>query len=220
MRSWEIEALARETMRPGDTREASLVLGRAFAENPVARACLSHLDRSTRLERVTRLNRGLVGATLRAGGDLEVTRHASPGGSARIAGVQLSFAPGRWPLGPRAYRSMAVGALSTGLRGTWRYALWDHHVHPHHPREPHFYLFVLGVDPDLQGRGVGGALLRRFCARADAARTLAYLETDKPESVRIYEGHGFEVARELEIPPLSAGNGPLRTWTMRRPPRE
>jgi len=171
-------------MRDAEARATGEVLGRAFAENPVARACLSFCDREARLSRVTWLNRGLVEAARRAG-TIEV------------------------------YPWMAGGALATGVRGAWRYARYDHEVHPFHPREAHFYLWVLGVEPALQGRGVGSALLRAFCARADAARALAYLETDRHESVLLYQRHGFEVAQEVTIPAL----GDLRAWMMRRAPR-
>lgn len=207
---WRIDA-----MRRGEGRAASLVLGRAFAENPVARACLSHLDRQARLAAVTRLNRGLLEAARRAG-EIELARDG-----ARIAGAQLWYPPGRWPPGALVYPWMAAGGLGTGLRGALRYARYDHTVVRFQPREPHFYLFMLGVDPDLQGRGVGSALLRRFCARADEARTLACLETDRRQSVLLYQRHGFEVARELDIPALSApgSSEPLHVWTMRRDPR-
>ncbi|UJR84791.1 GNAT family N-acetyltransferase [Sandaracinus amylolyticus] len=202
--SWGVGA-----MRDGEGRAAGEMLGRAFAENPVAKACLSFCDRETRRSRVAWLNRGLVEAARRAG-TIEVVREGD-----QVVGAQLSFAPGTWPLRASVYPWMAGGALGTGVRGAWRYARYDHEVHPFHPREPHFYLWVLGVEPALQGRGVGSALLRAFCARADAARMLAYLETDRWESVLLYQRHGFEVAQEVTIPAL----GDLRAWMMRRAAR-
>jgi ribosomal protein S18 acetylase RimI-like enzyme len=201
--SWIVEPFG-----DASEREVSAVLARAFAENPVARACLSHCTQEDRLARVDGLNLGLVRATLRRG-TVEIVRDG-----ASICGAQLSYAPGRWPVDARAWLSMARGALATGLRGVRRYQRFDAAVHPLHLREPHFYLWVLGVDPSMQGRGVGGALLRTFCARADEAEMPCYLETDKESSVRLYERHGFEIEDELIVRAL----GELRVWTMVRPP--
>lgn len=195
--------------RGDDAVAIGAMLGRAFAENPVARACLDRASEAERLAKVTRLNVGLTRAALRAG-EVEIVREGGV-----IAGAQLSFAPGRWPLDLRAWLAMAWGALGTGWRGVERYALYDEHVHPLHPTGPCFYLWVLGVDPPLQGRGLGGAMLRALCARADRAGVPTYLETDKESSVRMYQAHGFEVERDITIAKL----GDLRTWTMLRHPR-
>lgn len=185
------------------------MLGRAFADNPLARACLSHCTAQQRLTRVSALNAGLVGAA-RRDGTIEVARDGDA-----IVGVQLWFAPGAWPLGLGAWISMARGALATGWRGVDRYARYDQHIHPLHPEGPHFYLWMLGVEPSAQGRGVGSALLRSIIARSESAGLPVYLETDREISVRIYQRHGFEVEREVTTPSL----GDLRTWTMLRHPR-
>lgn len=71
-----------------------------------------------------------------------------------------------------------------------------------HPRSPHWYLFAVGVDPALQGQGVGGALLRSGLARVDRAGTAAYLESSKTGNIPLYEHFGFGVA---EVPPLPDG---------------
>ena len=186
------------------------MLGRAFAETPVARACLDRCSTAERLAKVTRLYVGLTRAAFR-GGDVEVVKD---GGA--IVGAQLSFAPGRRPLVElRGWLAMAWGAIGTGWRGVDRYALYDQHVSPCHPRDPHLYLWVLGIDPGSQGRGHGGAFLRSLGERADRERWPVYLETDRETSVRLYERHGFVVEKELVIAKL----GDLRTWTMRRSPR-
>jgi GNAT superfamily N-acetyltransferase len=78
--------------------------------------------------------------------------------------------------------------------------------------EPHHYLTILGVDPDHQGQGIGGALLRPFLAEADQDGVLCYVETTRSRNVPFYERHGFVVAdaREVEGVPF---------WTFRREPR-
>jgi ribosomal protein S18 acetylase RimI-like enzyme len=65
---------------------------------------------------------------------------------------------------------------------------------------PHWYLFVIGVEPACQGQGVGGALLRPMLARADREAMPVYLETHKERNVSFYQHFGFAVAGEGRIP--------------------
>lgn len=84
-----------------------------------------------------------------------------------------------------------------------------------HPKIEHWYLALLGVDPELQGRGVGTRLLEPVLARCDADRVPAYLETQKPENVSWYARAGFEVVEEVRLP--GAKCPPI--WTLQREPR-
>jgi ribosomal protein S18 acetylase RimI-like enzyme len=81
-----------------------------------------------------------------------------------------------------------------------------------HPREPHWYLPQIGVDPTAQGRGLGAALMRHALARCDQERALAYLEASKPANVPFYQRHGFEVTGEIRV-----GAAPVITPMVRRP---
>ena len=91
----------------------------------------------------------------------------------------------------------------------------DGAMHRKHPKEPHHYLFVLGVEPSRQGQGVGRALLDALSARADDAKLPCYLETDTEDNVRFYRSAGYDVIDELRIASL----GDLHMWCMRRAPR-
>jgi len=91
------------------------------------------------------------------------------------------------------------------------------YMEPLHQRlvpEPHFYLFVLGVDPEQQRRGLGSLLLAPMLARCDQKRTRAYLETTRAENLQFYARHGFEVAHIVER------EGWPKFWLMIREPRE
>jgi predicted N-acetyltransferase YhbS len=61
-----------------------------------------------------------------------------------------------------------------------------------HPREPHWYLFAIGVDPAFQGSGVAGSLLRSRLRRCDAAGEPAYLESTTLGNVPLYQHFGFQ----------------------------
>ena len=81
-----------------------------------------------------------------------------------------------------------------------------------HPHEPHWYLAVLGVDPSMQGRGLGRALLEPVLDRCDEQFEPAYLETQKPDNLPFYERFGFRVVGEVSV----AGSPTM--WRMWRDP--
>ena len=81
-----------------------------------------------------------------------------------------------------------------------------------HPEEPLWYLPLIGVEPNAQGTGLGGALMRHAVARCDQDGALAYLESSNPRNISLYERHGFEVMGEIQV-----GAAPLVTPMLRQP---
>lgn len=79
-----------------------------------------------------------------------------------------------------------------------------------HPEYPHWYLPWFGVDAALQGRGIGGQLLKPCLEIVDASHRPAYLETPNPRSIPFYERQGFEVTGEAQ-----AGSCPPLTFMLR-----
>ncbi len=77
---------------------------------------------------------------------------------------------------------------------------------------PHWYLMVLGVEPDCQGQGIGGRLVDSKVKEASELGFPCYLETMTEKNVDFYQHHGFKVAFETDLP---AGN--LHTWMMVHP---
>jgi len=67
------------------------------------------------------------------------------------------------------------------------------------PIETHWHLGPVAVDSDLQGQGIGCAMLANVCARVVDRKTVIYLETDKFENVRFYQKFGFMVIAEAEV---------------------
>jgi GNAT superfamily N-acetyltransferase len=61
------------------------------------------------------------------------------------------------------------------------------------PHRAHWHLGPIGVDPELQGRGVGKAMLGSFLDMVDKEGSPAYLETDVEKNVPLYERFGFKV---------------------------
>ena len=84
-----------------------------------------------------------------------------------------------------------------------------------HPPRPHWYLAFVGVDPRLQGTGLGAEVLRPVLDRADADGALCYLETPFRQTHGFYRRLGFELTRELQ-PDETPFEAPAPVWTMSR----
>lgn len=83
----------------------------------------------------------------------------------------------------------------------------------YHPSDDHYYLTLAGVDPVLQGRGIGSLLLRAGLERCDEHQVAAYLEATSPGSRNLYARHGF-----IELGVIQTGAMPPM-WPMLRKPR-
>lgn len=87
-------------------------------------------------------------------------------------------------------------------------------IHKARVPKPHWYLMLVGVDPELQGQGAGSAIVREGLALADRESTLCYLETSERRNLTFYERLGFVVLEEA----ILGKDGP-KAWAMRREPR-
>jgi GNAT superfamily N-acetyltransferase len=86
-------------------------------------------------------------------------------------------------------------------------------IERHHPAQPHFYLSVVGTEPEKQGGGIGSALLLPVLRRCDETSTAAYLESSKESNLSFYARHGFAVTKRIELP-----EGPPLWLMWREPP--
>ncbi len=115
------------------------------------------------------------------------------------------------PLTVLAYSPDLVRALG---RNTLRAIRTLNHVERQHPKDPHWYLGVLGTRTASQGKGLGSAVLGPVLARCDKEGIPAYLESSKYSNLAFYRRHGFEVTGEIALP----FGGPS-VWPMWRDPR-
>ena len=68
-----------------------------------------------------------------------------------------------------------------------------------HPREAHWYLPLIGVDPAHQGKGIGSVLLSQVLSTCDGQRLPAYLEATSPRNILLYKRHGFEALGSIQV---------------------
>ena len=187
--------------------EVSQVLARAFFDDPMVMYVVPDDERRRRsLPWFFRLAARY--------GDRWGENYTTPG---RVAGAAIWLPPGDNITSPM--RLIRLGMLAApfkfGLPSFMRFLSVTNHLEHLHKRDvppDHWYLFVLGVDPERQGQGVGGNIIQPVLERADHDRLPCYLETMKERNVTFYKKHGFEVVIDDQFK-----DGP-RYWTMKRDP--
>jgi GNAT superfamily N-acetyltransferase len=141
-----------------------------------------------------------------AGGSFQ---HGTAFVSADFCGTALWLPPGVHPNGEaleKVFRDTAKREHLDDLLATFE------KMEQSHPEEAHWYLPLIGVEPNAQGKGLGAQLMRHAVARCDQERELAYLEASNRRNIALYLRFGFEVMGEIQI-----GAGPLVTPMLRRP---
>jgi GNAT superfamily N-acetyltransferase len=89
--------------------------------------------------------------------------------------------------------------------------LWDW-LGSHIPDEPCWFLDMIAVHPDHQGRGLGRILIEHGLAGARKEGSPAFLETSQQANIGYYQTFGFDVVAHEQAP----GGGP-EIWFMRHP---
>jgi ribosomal protein S18 acetylase RimI-like enzyme len=186
-----------------DVPTLTRLLARAYADDPVAVwLCRSDVLRARVLE-------GLYRARLR-----QALAHWEIWTTAELASVAVWKGPGddkttlahelarvRCFLHPRLISRLPLLAIGTMA------------MRRRHPRTPpHWYLSLLGTDPQARGRGLGSAVLEPVLEQCDAEGLGVHLESSKESNIRFYARYGFGVTGELHLP-----RGPAM-WTMWREP--
>jgi ribosomal protein S18 acetylase RimI-like enzyme len=131
---------------------------------------------------------------------------------AQLAGVCGMMPPGRCPstLGSR-FAALSALLLGNGLLHSRSVLEWLEDWTATDPDVEHWHLGPAAVEPALQGRGIGNALLRACCEILDTEGVAGYLENDRPENLAWLGRFGFEVIHEHAV--LGAPN-----WFMLRAP--
>jgi GNAT superfamily N-acetyltransferase len=179
-------------------------LARAFLDDPVAEwSCRPDRLRPKMLERFQTIRlRQLLG-------------HDEVWTTDTLACAALWAPPKRWKSTPR--EDLAIGRVLAHPRLMWRMPLIAsgfagmEKAHPHSP--PHWYLAVLGTEPNMQGQGLGSAVLAPVLEQCDRDGVAAYLESSKESNISFYARHGFRLTGEVKLP-----RGP-KLWPMWRDPR-
>jgi GNAT superfamily N-acetyltransferase len=170
----------------------------AFIADPVAR--FAWPTAHAYLEAMPLATRAFSGGSFEHG-----TAYVSPG----FRGAALWLPPGASPDGEameKIFRDTAEPRHMDDLMATFG------KMEQCHPRQAHWYLAQIGVEPNAQGEGLGAQLMRHAVARCDRETALAYLETGNRRNIPFYERFGFEGMGEIQV-----GAAPALTPMLRRP---
>lgn len=182
----------------GDEPRAVATIVMAFATDPMTRWSMP--DPATFLARFPDIVRAFAGNAFAVG-----TAHQT----GDYAGAAIWLGPGE-----ESDVGALVGVLEEVMspeRFAEGGALFEQ-MDAFHPREPHWYLPLIGVDPAKQGRGYGARLMQHALAECDRAGLPAYLESSNPANIPFYETHGFAVIGEIQ-----SGTSPVMYPMLRRP---
>jgi ribosomal protein S18 acetylase RimI-like enzyme len=188
--------------QPTDVAGLATTLTRAFDDDPLT--VWMFPDTVSRRRKLPAFFRSLCNASLPFGELYTAEDHQS---------VAIWNPPGTFPL-PLSTNTK-VGLTTARLVGL-RMALCAQgllYFATHHPKERHWYLQMLGTEPDSQSRGLGSAILAPVLSRCDHEGERVYLESSKERNIPFYERHGFAVTQEVQVP-----RGPV-VWAMWRDPK-
>lgn len=198
--------LSVSNLGPHQYREAAEVLARAFYHDPLVTSILEGLEDEKRLGRL----KLLFELRLKTLGSERIP--LSIQNENKILGAALLYPPETYPPSPFSeFFILIQGVLRKGLYGVGGWLKWNHSIQRFHPKEPHFYLELIGVDPPFQRKGVGSLMLTHILRMAEQDIMSCYLETANPENLPFYHRFGFKIVREEKIIGVP-------TWFMMRPP--
>lgn len=104
----------------------------------------------------------------------------------------------------RGIRSGGVSVISNlGVRSTFRQLSVSDlmcSIHKRHIASPHWYLYLIGVEPALQGKGYASKLVKAMLGRTDREGLACYLDNTNEKNLSMYQRYGFRVIEEYEIP--------------------
>jgi len=94
-------------------------------------------------------------------------------------------------------------AIIIGIKALRKMQAFDQYVERKHKElapNKHWYLAVLAVDPQHQGKGYASKLLNEMLPYIDEEDLHCYLETEGEKNVSMYQHFGFEVVDEFVVP--------------------
>jgi hypothetical protein len=197
---------------PNQDAVAAEVLGRAFVDDPLIRTILPPIeDAAERARRMGQMFAVALSSQRNSGQPVMGVLHEGRVGAAAI--IEQVTRPA--PITALVLHGLALLpalAKTGGLGGVRRAVAALDVLSRNRPIAPHLYLNVLGVEPALQRRHFGVAILDWLRAQAVLRPDLlgVYLETATEANVAYYSHVGYRVTGEIY--PLG-----VRMWQMLQP---
>jgi ribosomal protein S18 acetylase RimI-like enzyme len=88
---------------------------------------------------------------------------------------------------------------SIGLSNVKKAISRESEIKKHHPKEPLYYLWFIGVDENEQNKGIGSKLLSEVVEEGRKQNRTVCLETSTVKNLPWYQKFGFEIYKELDF---------------------
>lgn len=88
---------------------------------------------------------------------------------------------------------------SVGLKNIKKTLSRESKINKIQPKEPKYYLWFIGVDPESQNEGIGSVLLSEIIEDSEHKKRPIYLETSTLKNLPWYKKFGFQVYNELDL---------------------
>ena len=193
---------------PHQYEEAAQILGLAFVDDPLIKAIIPPGDAQERVRRMSGLFRVILAGHRHDG--QPVLGVMNEGRVAAAAVVEHLFQPiGALTAVLHSLTHLPAMLQATGFSGLLRAVNVLDILTRNRPPRPHLYLNILGVEPTLQRRHYGVAILNFLRDQASLRSDLegVYLETATEANVAYYSHVGYRVIGEIN--PLG-----VRMWRM------
>lgn len=188
-------------------KDASKILSRAFHCDPVFTSLLP--DNHTRTKSSKNLFRYVINQGIRYG---EVYTYP------KIEGISIWYPPENIFIS--TWNAIKAGALKLPFKVKWKYLALQNKIYKHNTSihknlvpYPHWYLSLVGVDPEFQSNGFGSRLLSAKIDVINREHIPIYLETNLEKNVKIYKRLGFQILHKALLPEIE-----IVQWSMLRNP--
>jgi GNAT superfamily N-acetyltransferase len=178
-------------LEPTGVDALAVTLAKAFADDPVFEFLVPGIEPAARVPLITPFFRIDIRQRMRHPGVFTTDGHE---------GGALWAPPNTWRVGVRDGMVQGWPLIRASRGRSLLRILGMFEIEKAHPKEPHWYLAVLGTDPAHQGKGIGASLLGPMLERCDREGIPAYLESSKLGNVPYYERFGFKVTGEVNVP--------------------
>lgn len=125
--------------------------------------------------------------------------------SVNLEGFAIWEAPGE------QHSGLSLREILYGLKLIWccgisslikmvKYQIWASRTRDELIEQPYWYLDVVIVDPEYQGKGFASLLIKPILLEAEKKHQAVYLETQNRNNIQIYERYGFLLIKEVKLP--------------------
>lgn len=125
--------------------------------------------------------------------------------SVNLEGLAIWEAPGE------QHSGLSIREIINGFKLIWKcgisplvrmikYQIWASRTRDQLIEQPYWYLDVVIVNPEHQGKGFASLLIKPILQEAEKNHQAVYLETQNKNNIQIYERYGFLLIKEVKLP--------------------